>query len=62
MTLKEVKINLNSEVKHKDYKNKFKLEAIILRKSKKGYFYQAEILDLKNRNSILIVPLEDIYA
>lgn len=62
MTLQEVKSNLNREVRHKDYDNLFKLNSVILRKSKKGYFYQAEILDLKHKNSVLIVSLEDIYT
>lgn len=62
MTLQEVKNNLNRPVKHKTFNTDFLLQAVILRKSEKGYFYQAEILDTRNKNSILIVSLEDILA
>ena len=60
MDIKEVKKNLNKMVVYKDTSNIYKLTACILRKGKQGIFYEAEILDTKHGNSIIICKLDDI--
>lgn len=60
MKIEEVKKNLNKKVKYKDSAGAYKLTACILRKNENGFFYQAELLDLKSGRSALICRLEDI--
>ena len=64
MDLKEVKRNLNKEVKLVDQKNNidsvFILTACILRKKDDEIFYTVELQDRKAKNSVLICGLDDI--
>jgi hypothetical protein len=63
MEIKEVKAKMHDIVFYElDAKTvEYKLNACILRMNKeKNYFYQAELLDLKSGNSVLIVPLEKV--
>lgn len=60
MDIKEVKNNLNKDVTYKGVKGLYKLTGCTLRKNEKGIFYQAEILDKRNGNSVLVVSLDDI--
>lgn len=66
MDLKEVKRNLNKEVKLVDQKNNidsvFILTACILRKKDGEIFYTVELQDRKAKNSVLICGLDDISA
>lgn len=66
MKAEEIKSNLN---KHVRYVNKqanidtdYILSGAIFRKGDKGFYYQAELQDLKNNKSILICSLDDITA
>lgn len=60
MKLEEVKRNLNKPVQYETAGGvrEYLLTGCILRKNEKGYFYQAELQDTANRNSILICRLE----
>ena len=58
MKIEEVKRNLNRDVMYKGIT--YKLTACTLRRNQEGFFYQAEILDLKSGNSVIICKLEDI--
>ncbi len=63
MDIKEVKAKMHDIVFYElDGKIvEYKLNACIFRMNKeKNYFYQAELLDLKSGNSVLIVPLEKV--
>lgn len=64
MDLKEVKKNLNKEVRLVDNKNNidstFILTACILRKKDDEIFYTVELQDRKAKNSVLICGLDDI--
>ena len=61
MKIEEVKRNLNKIVSFRE--GEYKLTGCILRKSDdRGYFYQAELFDIKNGNSIVIATLEEINA
>lgn len=60
MTIEEAKKHLNQMVNYNGTTDIYKLTACILRKNGRGYFYRAEILDIKNGNSVLIVGLPDI--
>ena len=65
MTVQEVKRNLNKPVlltipRLYMENSKFILTACIIRRGDKGFFYQAELQDVHNENSILICNLEDI--
>lgn len=61
MNIEEVKRNINQKVLYPLYgkDTEYILLACILRKNNAGFFYQAEIKDLK-ANSVLIVKIEDI--
>ena len=59
MELEEVKRNLNKNVVYKK-ETHYKLTACIIRRGKKGFFYQAELQDLKAKSSIIYSKLEDI--
>lgn len=65
MKIEEVKRNLNKKVHIKDGKNyldnDYLFTGCILRlDSKKGFYYQAELQDLKQGRSIMICKLEDV--
>ena len=62
MDLQEVKRNLNKRVKYKGFDGEYKLTACILRRDKTHYFYQAELLDLRNGRSVIYCKLSDIEA
>ena len=57
MELKEVKRNLNKIVLYND--KQYQLTGCTLRLNDKGYFYQAELKDMKC-NSLIICRLDDI--
>ena len=63
MKAEEIKANLNKNVLYTSSKlgisSEYKLTGAIFRKGDKGYYYQAEIQDLKTR-SIIICKLDDI--
>lgn len=60
MQIEQVKRNLNKMIVYKDKANIYKLTACILRRNKEGFYYQAEILDTVQGNSVIICKLEDI--
>lgn len=60
MKLEEVKPNLNKKVKYKDSAGAYELTACILRKNGNGIYYQAELLDVRCGNSVIICKLEDV--
>lgn len=62
MQVEEVKRNAGKLVEYNGIKGVYKLTACILRWNKEGFFYQAELLDTKHGNSVLIVKLEDVRA
>lgn len=62
MTKEEALKQLNGMVIYKDVPALYKLTACIVRKNKRGYYYRAEIQDIKNGNSVLIVSLDDISS
>lgn len=62
MKIEEVKRNLGKIVSYKGRADLYKLTACILRRNEKGFFYQAEILDTKQGNSIIICNLEEVEA
>lgn len=62
MTKEEAIKQLNKMVVYNGKPDLYKLTACILRKNKRGYYYRAEIQDIKNGNSVLIVSLNDISS
>ncbi len=62
MKLEEVKFHLGKEVFLIICSEKipYLLTGCTLRKSEKGFFYQAELQDLKNNKSVIICRLEDV--
>ena len=63
MDIREVKAKMHDTVFYElDGKIvEYKLNACIFRMNNCGdYFYQAELLDLKSGNSVLIVPLKKV--
>lgn len=62
MKLEEVKFNLGKEVSliTRSGETTYLLTGCTLRKNEKGFFYQAELQDLKNNKSVLICRLEDV--
>ena len=58
MKIEEVKRNLNKTVWFRNAEYVF--SACIIRLGENGYFYQAELQDIKNKNSIVIAKLEDL--
>lgn len=62
MKIEEVKKNLNRNVIYKGKKGVYKLTACILRKGKEGFYYNAELFDTKNGNSVLMCDLSNIEA
>lgn len=65
MKIEEAKRNLNKRV-HCTVEGATRIDgdyiftACTIRKNEKGFFYQAELQDLNNNRSILIVKLEDV--
>ena len=62
MELEQVKRNLNKMVVYKGIPNIYKLTACILRKDKNGFYYQTELQDTKNNNTVLYSGLNDVEA
>ena len=60
MKIEEVKRNLGRMVKYRENSELYRLTGCILRRGKEGLFYQAEILDTKHGNSVIICKLEDV--
>ena len=60
MEPKDVKSALNTHVKLKGSDTDYLFTGYIFRKSKKGFIHQAELLDVKNGNSVAIAKLEDV--
>ncbi len=61
MRLEDINKNLNRIVVYQGADGIYKLTACIKRKDNNGkIFYRVEILDTKNKNSVLIVGLDDI--
>ena len=62
----EIKANLNRPVRYKNSKSNvdtdYILTGAIFRRNSKGFYYQAELQDIKNKGSIVICKLEDIEA
>lgn len=65
MKIEEVKRNLNRTVNYTDrmhgIESDYILTGCILRRSESGFFYQAELQDMK-ANSVVICGLEDVRA
>lgn len=67
MKITEVKAYMNKQVRYVSRKlnidQQYILSACILRRNCKGeYYYLAEIMDIKQKMSVLIVPLEEIHG
>lgn len=67
MTIENVKKSINMPVKFTNPKlnmkdSEYVLTACIIRRGQQGFFYQAELQDIKQNNSILICGLEEIEA
>lgn len=66
MKAEEIKANLNKRVRYKNEQagidTEFLLSGAIFRKGKNGFYYQAELTDLKSDKSIMICSLESISA
>lgn len=60
MDVKSVKDALNTHVKLKGNDADYLLTGYIFRKSEKGFIHQAELLDVKNGNSVTIAKLKDV--
>lgn len=65
MNIREVKRNLNRRVKFRDPMlypegTEYLFTGCILRSDGKGFYYQAELLDISHGNSVLICRLENI--
>ncbi len=67
MEASEIKANLNKKVRYKHALSgvdaEYLLTGAIFRKNNKGFYYQAELQDLKSKSrSIVICKLDDITA
>lgn len=60
MDIKNAKKNLNKMVVYKGIKDTYKFTACTIRKGENGYYYQAELLDTKHGNSVIVCKLDDI--
>lgn len=64
MDIKDVKKNLNKPVRYKNQRlyidTDYILNGCTLRLDSKGFYYQAELLDIVTRNSVIICRLEEI--
>ena len=59
MDITQVKRNLNKMVEYNGKSGIYKLTACVIRENDE-YFYQAELLDTKHGNSVVIAKLEDV--
>lgn len=66
MTPEEIKKNLNKRVHFRSDRAgvdaDYILSGAIFRRGSKGFFYQAELQDIKHGRSIIIARLEEIEA
>ena len=62
MKIEEVKRNLNKPVVYNGVKGVYKFTACIIRKEENEYYYQAEVADTKQGNSVSICELKDIQV
>lgn len=66
MKPEQIKLNLNKRVRYKNEQSgidaEYTLTGAIFRKDKGSYFYQAELQDVKNNNSIVICSLDQVEA
>ena len=62
MRIEEAKKNLNKRVHFtaRDIDADFIFTGCTIRKNEKGFYYQAELQDIKNNHSIMICKLEDV--
>lgn len=60
MEPKDVKSALNTHVRLKGSDADYLFTGYIFRKGKKGFLHQAELLDVKNGNSVVIADLKDV--
>lgn len=64
MKPEEIKPNLNKKVRYKNshagIDAEYILSGALFRRNEKGFYYQAELQDLKNNKSILICNIEDV--
>lgn len=60
MESKDVKSALNTHVKLAGSDTDYLFTGYIFRKGKKGFIHQAELLDVKNGNSVVIADLKDV--
>ena len=58
MDIKEVKYNLNRNVIYNG--TQYRLTGCILRLNQDGFYYEAELIDLKAQSSLLICRLNEI--
>lgn len=64
MKAEEIRSNLNRRVRYRSVRTgvnaEYLLTGAIFRRGKNGFYYQAELTDLKTNKSILICSLNDI--
>lgn len=64
MKPQEIKAHLNKPVRYKNpsmyIDGEYILTGAIFRKSEAGFYYQAELADVKNSRSLIICNLEEI--
>ena len=64
MKAEEIKANLNRRVRYRSPRTgldaEYLLTGAIFRRGKNGFYYQAELTDLKTNKSILICSMNDI--
>lgn len=58
MTEREIKYHLNKPVMFR--KSEYILTGAIIRLGDKGYFYQAELTDIKQNKSVVIARLNEV--
>lgn len=66
MKAEEIKANLNKRVRYVNEQagidTDYILSGAIFRKGDNGFYYQAELQDMKNNRSIIICSLEKVEA
>lgn len=62
MQIEQVKKNLNKMVVYRGKQGVYKLTGCIIRKNTGGFYYQAELYDTTNNNTVVICGLNDIEA
>lgn len=65
MDISRVKFNLNEQVEYTSesrglIKTRYILTGCVLRKNANGYYYDAELQDIRQPKNILIAKLEDV--